>query len=300
MCIRDREDSNQEVRPESLHVSGEAATLVAAAEAGASPSSTGQAVTLVAAAEAEVADAWRDGSDENWKLGLSSWLEEQQVVVNGMSAMQAKMEAGLSAGNKTLEELALAGGLVGSSLRDQVDRLSAEVGKVGVEASAASAWVESQRVEMDQLRAGCKAYRHRIEQLEAQLESSIDSHIARVMDLEADMENRSRDTEYHKKRAEDAEEALVRERKLVVSLQNMLGAISHQVSGLPSTPPVNRAPSPNPLVIGTQVILSLIHISEPTRLLSISYAVFCLKKKKKKIQKIMRQYTRKYIMRIYE
>src|SRR5678815_5888724 len=29
--------------------------------------------------------------------------------------------------------------------------------------------------------------------------------------------------------------------------------------------------------------LSLIHISEPTRLLSISYAVFCLKKKKKKM-----------------
>src|SRR5678815_5971480 len=29
--------------------------------------------------------------------------------------------------------------------------------------------------------------------------------------------------------------------------------------------------------------LSLIHISEPTRLLSISYADFCLKKKKKKI-----------------
>ena len=28
-----------------------------------------------------------------------------------------------------------------------------------------------------------------------------------------------------------------------------------------------------------QCILSLIHISEPTRLLSISYAVFCLKKK---------------------
>src|SRR5678815_1973267 len=32
----------------------------------------------------------------------------------------------------------------------------------------------------------------------------------------------------------------------------------------------------------TVVHLSLIHISEPTRLLSISYAVFCLKKKKKK------------------
>eukprot|EP00658_Telonema_sp_P-2_P060604 TRINITY_DN4947_c0_g2_i9.p1 TRINITY_DN4947_c0_g2~~TRINITY_DN4947_c0_g2_i9.p1 ORF type:complete len:261 (+),score=64.94 TRINITY_DN4947_c0_g2_i9:61-843(+) len=33
--------------------------------------------------------------------------------------------------------------------------------------------------------------------------------------------------------------------------------------------------------------LSLIHISEPTRLLSISYAVFCLKKKKKKIMKLI-------------
>eukprot|EP00658_Telonema_sp_P-2_P064318 TRINITY_DN5325_c0_g1_i1.p1 TRINITY_DN5325_c0_g1~~TRINITY_DN5325_c0_g1_i1.p1 ORF type:complete len:113 (-),score=31.46 TRINITY_DN5325_c0_g1_i1:70-408(-) len=32
--------------------------------------------------------------------------------------------------------------------------------------------------------------------------------------------------------------------------------------------------------------LSLIHISEPTRLLSISYAVFCLKKKKKKKTKV--------------
>src|SRR5674536_392581 len=31
--------------------------------------------------------------------------------------------------------------------------------------------------------------------------------------------------------------------------------------------------------------LSLIHISEPTRLLSISYAVFCLKKKKKNKQR---------------
>ncbi len=30
----------------------------------------------------------------------------------------------------------------------------------------------------------------------------------------------------------------------------------------------------------TRVVLSLIHISEPTRLRRISYAVFCLKKKK--------------------
>ena len=36
---------------------------------------------------------------------------------------------------------------------------------------------------------------------------------------------------------------------------------------------------------GKLLKLSLIHISEPTRLLSISYAVFCLKKKKKKKQK---------------
>eukprot|EP00658_Telonema_sp_P-2_P061804 TRINITY_DN5046_c0_g1_i10.p1 TRINITY_DN5046_c0_g1~~TRINITY_DN5046_c0_g1_i10.p1 ORF type:complete len:137 (+),score=38.72 TRINITY_DN5046_c0_g1_i10:342-752(+) len=35
-------------------------------------------------------------------------------------------------------------------------------------------------------------------------------------------------------------------------------------------------------VLAVPTLLSLIHISEPTRLLSISYAVFCLKKKKKK------------------
>src|SRR5660397_271619 len=35
--------------------------------------------------------------------------------------------------------------------------------------------------------------------------------------------------------------------------------------------------------------LSLIHISEPTRLRRISYAVFCLKKKKKKTQRKLEQ-----------
>eukprot|EP00658_Telonema_sp_P-2_P029117 TRINITY_DN2219_c0_g1_i3.p1 TRINITY_DN2219_c0_g1~~TRINITY_DN2219_c0_g1_i3.p1 ORF type:complete len:103 (-),score=37.13 TRINITY_DN2219_c0_g1_i3:7-315(-) len=39
--------------------------------------------------------------------------------------------------------------------------------------------------------------------------------------------------------------------------------------------------------------LSLIHISEPTRLLSISYAVFCLKKKKKK------EMTKTYLHQAY-
>ena len=33
----------------------------------------------------------------------------------------------------------------------------------------------------------------------------------------------------------------------------------------------------------TVLLLSLIHIPEPTRLLIISYAVFCLKKKKKTV-----------------
>eukprot|EP00658_Telonema_sp_P-2_P022845 TRINITY_DN19144_c0_g2_i1.p1 TRINITY_DN19144_c0_g2~~TRINITY_DN19144_c0_g2_i1.p1 ORF type:complete len:186 (+),score=28.74 TRINITY_DN19144_c0_g2_i1:551-1108(+) len=37
------------------------------------------------------------------------------------------------------------------------------------------------------------------------------------------------------------------------------------------------------VVLPEEQQLSLIHISEPTRLLSISYAVFCLKKKKKNI-----------------
>eukprot|EP00658_Telonema_sp_P-2_P011110 TRINITY_DN14225_c0_g1_i3.p1 TRINITY_DN14225_c0_g1~~TRINITY_DN14225_c0_g1_i3.p1 ORF type:complete len:942 (-),score=213.51 TRINITY_DN14225_c0_g1_i3:82-2907(-) len=40
--------------------------------------------------------------------------------------------------------------------------------------------------------------------------------------------------------------------------------------------------------------LSLIHISEPTRLLSISYAVFCLKKKKKKNRMIEKMSKSKY------
>src|SRR5665648_1081349 len=40
--------------------------------------------------------------------------------------------------------------------------------------------------------------------------------------------------------------------------------------------------SPEEVAFGANTSLSLIHISEPTRLGMISYAVFCLKKKKKK------------------
>ena len=36
--------------------------------------------------------------------------------------------------------------------------------------------------------------------------------------------------------------------------------------------------------MGKDMVLSLIHISEPTRQAEISYAVFCLKKKKNKKQ----------------
>ncbi len=39
------------------------------------------------------------------------------------------------------------------------------------------------------------------------------------------------------------------------------------------------------LAVDTPVVLSLIHISEPTRRTPISYAVFCLKKKKNATKK---------------
>src|SRR5450756_2852327 len=78
---------------------------------------------------------------------------------------------------------------------------------------------------------------------------------------------------------------------------------SDQQKGLPQPPlelpfddsmPIINLPDPKTLVIPSidlrtaidqrhsiRLYLSLIHISEPTRLGMISYAVFCLKKKKK-------------------
>src|SRR5678815_4930172 len=54
------------------------------------------------------------------------------------------------------------------------------------------------------------------------------------------------------------------------------GVVGPEVHGLQGVLPTMIAlPIESLLLIG----LSLIHISEPTRLLSISYAVFCLKKK---------------------
>src|SRR5450759_2787948 len=74
------------------------------------------------------------------------------------------------------------------------------------------------------------------------------------------------------------------------SAQNM-GARSNAIApmGLAQTPlpkfksktPEKPKPRPNHSI---RVGLSLIHISEPTRLGMISYAVFCLKKKKNEIE----------------
>ena len=49
------------------------------------------------------------------------------------------------------------------------------------------------------------------------------------------------------------------------------------------------APSANRDKWTVEAILSLIHISEPTRRRGISYAVFCLKKKKRKEKEEVRR-----------
>src|SRR5678816_2866206 len=59
-----------------------------------------------------------------------------------------------------------------------------------------------------------------------------------------------------------------------VCRRRAVGAIIMQSSGR------NGRKSPESPHVQFHRHLSLIHISEPTRLLSISYAVFCLKKKK--------------------
>ena len=51
------------------------------------------------------------------------------------------------------------------------------------------------------------------------------------------------------------------------------------ISSIPRTVQKGATYTIDVAVYGIDNILSLIHISEPTRLLSISYAVFCLKKK---------------------
>ena len=62
-------------------------------------------------------------------------------------------------------------------------------------------------------------------------------------------------------------------------MHKVLGAAAQNGASLDEIDELAHAILPNIKTIA--VALSLIHISEPTRLLSTSYAVFCLKKKKK-------------------
>src|SRR5678815_2206574 len=75
--------------------------------------------------------------------------------------------------------------------------------------------------------------------------------------------------------------------------RDRLAKVAGDIDGLPITADVGLEEDIKALIAAAEdkygpvdVFLSLIHISEPTRLLSISYAVFCLKKKKKKQNKI--------------
>eukprot|EP00658_Telonema_sp_P-2_P062421 TRINITY_DN51093_c0_g1_i1.p1 TRINITY_DN51093_c0_g1~~TRINITY_DN51093_c0_g1_i1.p1 ORF type:complete len:164 (-),score=47.15 TRINITY_DN51093_c0_g1_i1:75-566(-) len=67
----------------------------------------------------------------------------------------------------------------------------------------------------------------------------------------------------------------------------------------PDSDPIHKATIiPRGRALGMVMRLSLIHISEPTRLLSISYAVFCLKKKKTmSLEEVINQNGSKLSMR---
>src|SRR5678815_3125933 len=61
----------------------------------------------------------------------------------------------------------------------------------------------------------------------------------------------------------------------------IVGMSPEEYPKLPKEESASLVSVPGPVLLEMIRKLSLIHISEPTRLLSISYAVFCLKKKKK-------------------
>ena len=72
---------------------------------------------------------------------------------------------------------------------------------------------------------------------------------------------------------------LIRNAERDGSLSHGLFRLPAYVSGLKSGK-INGKGKPEVQKVSPSVILSLIHISEPTRRTPISYAVFCLKKKK--------------------
>eukprot|EP00658_Telonema_sp_P-2_P042445 TRINITY_DN3047_c0_g1_i2.p1 TRINITY_DN3047_c0_g1~~TRINITY_DN3047_c0_g1_i2.p1 ORF type:complete len:189 (-),score=53.35 TRINITY_DN3047_c0_g1_i2:76-642(-) len=117
---------------------------------------------------------------------------------------------------------------------------------------------------------------------------------------EAEMQRKLREKKLRKQEQAKAKEALrakqmeaARARGEVVAVPG--GSLQEQVTNALNTPqPATPEPKSTDLlgrlepgsaaagrVLARAADLSLIHISEPTRLLSISYAVFCLKKKKK-------------------
>ena len=63
--------------------------------------------------------------------------------------------------------------------------------------------------------------------------------------------------------------------------EDIINLPHHISSKRPQMSMLDRAAQFSPFAALTGYDLSLIHISEPTRLGMISYAVFCLKKKKK-------------------
>src|SRR5674476_1578866 len=69
----------------------------------------------------------------------------------------------------------------------------------------------------------------------------------------------------------------------MLCIMGIVSALEDNSSGVTreSISPEDIAPYQGPISADNPLYLSLIHISEPTRQAEISYAVFCLKKKKK-------------------
>ena len=85
----------------------------------------------------------------------------------------------------------------------------------------------------------------------------------------------------------------VYKRQVHASLRNILGSHVAQAGSHVAPGKFRFDFSHTSKVSKEELDLSLIHISEPTRLRRISYAVFCLKKKKKKTKQKKKKKKRK-------